>query len=166
MDNPSFYRDLSQALSVFLLAATPFGELRASIPVAVVLYKMSAFDALFWSVLGNASPILLIYGLGHAWLGYVDRHKRSVWHRWTDRVLRRTHREFKRRYDHWGLVALTIFVALPLPFSGAWIASIAAFMFGIPLRKAFPFIFVGIIAAGFLMLFLTNGTVAAVNHLK
>ena len=51
--------------------------------------------------------------------------------------------------------ALVLFVAIPLPFTGAWTAMVAAFVFGIPFRLAFPLILFGVIIAGVIVSVLT-----------
>jgi uncharacterized membrane protein len=61
---------------------------------------------------------------------------------------------FERAKRKGGLVArfeaigLTLFVAVPLPVTGAWTGCAAAVLFGIPLRLAVPAVLLGIMIAG------------------
>jgi len=50
-------------------------------------------------------------------------------------------------------------VAIPLPFTGAWTGSIAAFLFGIKAKKALPLIFVGVLIAGGLVTLASLGII-------
>ena len=62
-------------------------------------------------------------------------------------VFQRTRRRGKiiERYER---IGLALFVAIPLPFTGAWTGSIAAFLFGLKFGYALLSIFVGVIIAG------------------
>jgi len=50
-------------------------------------------------------------------------------------------------------------VAIPLPFTGAWTGSLAAFVFGISAKKAFPLISLGVLIAGIIVLLSTLGII-------
>ena len=58
--------------------------------------------------------------------------------------------------EKYGAIALITFVAIPLPFTGAWTGSIGAFLFNIPFKKAFPLILLGVLISGAIMLLLTQ----------
>lgn len=147
---------LRDVLAVVLTAAAPLSELRGSIPLALAGLKMPLWEALFWSLLGNALPIFLIYALGGWWLELMERH-RGFWARLTDRVLGRTRRKFDGKYERYGLLALTLFVAVPLPVTGVWTGTLAAFIFGIPLKKAWPYLVAGLLIAATVVTLLTTG---------
>jgi len=55
----------------------------------------------------------------------------------------------------WGKLALVIFVAIPLPLTGAWTGSLAAFLFGFKKKEAFWLIVLGVLIAGIIVSFLT-----------
>jgi len=143
-------------LLVMLFGASPILEVRGSIPFGVAVMRMSVAEAAFWSVVGNTAAVLLIYGLGNWWLRLVERRK-GFWQRLTDRVLRRTRLKFSEKYLKYGLLALCLVVAVPLPFTGAWTGSLAGFIFGIPLRKAFWPLFLGILIVSALVAAATSG---------
>ena len=54
---------------------------------------------------------------------------------------------------------LVLFVAIPLPMTGVWTASLVAYVFGIPFRKAIPLIFVGVVIAGVIVVLTTMGII-------
>lgn len=131
--------------AVFFLAMIPITELRAAIPLGIEAYGLSVPVTWIFAVLGNIFPtifILLLMPRLHDWvikqrfLGPTARH-----------FLERAERRFSGRYGKYGAVALMLFVAIPLPFTGAWTGSLAAFVFNIPFKRAFPLIAGGICLA-------------------
>lgn len=148
---------ISRELTVFFVAATPVSELRGSIPLGIVVFGLSAYVTVILSVLGNLLPVFFIYGLGNAWIRWTER-RRGFLHRLTHAVLRRSERRFRDKYIRYGMIALPIFVGIPLPMTGAWTGTIAAFLLGIPFRKAFPLVVLGVLAAAVIVTLATTGT--------
>lgn len=142
--------------------ASPILEVRASIPFGVAALKMSVFEAAFWSVLGNAAVVPLVYACGNWWLRLTERY-RGFWQRTTDRILHRTRQRFNGQYLKYGLAALCLFVAIPLPMTGAWTGTLAGFIFGIPFRRAFLPIFIGILIAATIVSMATTGAMSGLN---
>ena len=61
------------------------------------------------------------------------------------------------KYAFWGL---TIFVAIPLPGTGAWTGALVAAMIDMPLKKAFPSVVLGVLIAGAIVAFVSYGAAA------
>jgi len=59
------------------------------------------------------------------------------------------------------LLGLAVLVAIPLPGTGAWTGALIAALMDIRLKHAFPTIFLGVIAAGFIVLAVTHGFTTA-----
>lgn len=59
-----------------------------------------------------------------------------------------------QKYAFWGLFVL---VAIPLPGTGAWTGALVAAMLDMRLKRAFPAIALGVIAAGVIVAFVTYG---------
>lgn len=136
---------LAKELIVVIIAALPVVELRGALPVAINVFHMPWYWAFCLAVIGNLLPvpILLLFfdSLAKA-ISKVDIGKRLV--NW---VLQRTrrHGEVIERYERIGLI---LFVAIPLPVTGAWTGSIAAFLLGLKFNYAFLSILCGVIIAG------------------
>ena len=68
-----------------------------------------------------------------------------------------------RRKGRWiqrlGPIGLVLLVAIPLPGTGAWTGAIASRLLGIPVKKALPWITVGVVIAGILVLFASLGAI-------
>jgi len=54
--------------------------------------------------------------------------KNKLIKKFLDWIFKRTRKRFYKKYSLYGDLALIIFVAIPLPFTGAWTGSIAAFL--------------------------------------
>ena len=135
-----------------LLAMAPISELRGAIPYAWS-QGMNHTLAYVLSVIGNILPVvpLLLF------LGPVSKFLRKFrlfdkffsW--WFSHTLRRS--RLVEKYEALGLV---LFVMIPLPVTGAWTGSVAAFLLGIRFRFAFPAIILGVILAGAIVTFATQ----------
>jgi uncharacterized membrane protein len=147
--------ELSRSLSRFfspeaitvILGALPVSELRGAIPVALFVFKFSILKAFFLSVIGNLIPILPILYFLEKISDFLSRKFLFAdrFFRW---LFARTRRKFYKKYEVYGDIALILFVAIPLPVTGAWTGSMAAFLFGIRKFPAFVFVAIGVLIAG------------------
>lgn len=159
------FSSLPPEIATMLIAMLPVGELRASIPIGIALYKLSAFSSLLWSIIGNMIPIyfiLLAFDPVATWL----RKKSRLIDQLLTWLFERTRRKLEKDVAKYGVIALAIFVAIPLPATGAWSGALAAFVFGIEKKKAFLSIFIGVLIAGVIVLALTQGGLLAVDAIK
>jgi uncharacterized membrane protein len=139
---------LNRELIVLIVSMLPIFELRGAIPLAVLYYDMPVISAYLLCWIGNLIPILpIIYflepirkALSH--IGIVDK-----FFRW---FYARTYRRGEK-VMRLGAIGLTIFVAIPLPVTGAWTGSVLAILFNIKPRYAFPAIILGVTIAGILV---------------
>lgn len=149
----------AHTVSVFVVAAAPIAELRGAIPLGVLVFGLPIWIVVLAAIVGNLVPVVLIYGLGNAWLRWTER-RRGFFKRITDLVSGRAERRFADRYMKYGMVALPIFVGIPLPMTGAWTGTLAAFLLGIPFKKAFPLVSVGVVIAAIIVTLVTTGAVS------
>ena len=129
------------------IGAAPLSELRGAIPLAIGVYNMPPWTAFFWAVLGNIIPIIFVLWLLESVSNYLSR-RFYFFNRFFTWLFERTRRKNSRSFENWGSLALMIFVAIPLPMTGGWSGAVAAFVFGIPYKKALLMISLGIILAG------------------
>ncbi|MDP6418649.1 MAG: small multi-drug export protein [Candidatus Krumholzibacteria bacterium] len=147
-------RDWPGAWKVLFFAMLPILELRGSIPYALFIEKMPWLQSYLFSVIGNAIPvipILLFLEPAEAWLG-----RFPVFRRFFDWLFARTRRK-GRLLERFKILGLVLFVAIPLPVTGAWTGSVAAYLFGVKRRVAFPAIFLGILIAGCVVTLVCKG---------
>lgn len=141
------------------IAALPIGELRVAIPIAVAVYKMSVWSAFLWALIGNLIPIIFIISGLDLLINKFAVHKIYFLNRFFTWLFARTRRKHSGKIDKWKSLALIIFVAIPLPGTGAWTGALIAFVFGIPLKRAFPAIAAGVLIAGILVSLITLGII-------
>lgn len=145
-------------LIVLLISMLPISELRGAIPIAISVYNMSASAAFFWAVLGNIVPVIFILWLLKTVSNFLSHHS-YFFNRFFVWLFENTRRKHSKKFERWRNLALVILVAIPLPFTGAWTGSLAAFVFGIPIKKAFPLIILGILIAGAIVSLVTIGII-------
>jgi uncharacterized membrane protein len=153
LDWVAWFKDIPVELATIIVAMTPISELRGSIPLALGVWKIAPWTAFFLSVLGNMIPvifILLLIGPVSQFLGSHSKFFKSFF----DWIFKKTKRDHAEKVSKWGVLALFILVAIPLPFTGAWTGSLVAFVFQIPFKQSFPAIFGGVVVAGLIVTFL------------
>lgn len=145
-------------IKTFLIAMSPLLELRGSIPLAITVYGMPAWTAYVVSVIGNMVPVVFILWLLGWASGFLSRRS-GFFNLFFAALFKRTRASHQEKFQKWESFALMILVAIPLPFTGAWTGSLAAFVFGIPFKKAFPMILLGVMIAGVIVTLSTLGIV-------
>ncbi len=151
--------DGSAALLVALMSAIPFFEARYAIPAAITL-GMPPAEAFVLGFVGNILPVFALLVLLEPvseWL----RVRSAFFERFFTWLFARTRRH-SERFEVYGALALIPFVAVPLPVTGAWTASAAAFVFGIRFRYALPTIAAGILIASAVTTLITIGVTGAI----
>jgi uncharacterized membrane protein len=135
-------------LKVFVLSMLPVIELRGGFPLGVML-GLPRWEALLISILGNISIIV-------PWLWVLVRFEKVLAQ---NRMMRGVYSSMVRRaegkkesFKKYGKYALFLFVAVPLPVTGAWTACVAARIFRINMRDSFIIISLGVVTAGMIMM--------------
>ncbi len=137
--------DVTKEVLVLIISSLPIVELRGSLPVAINLFNMPWYWALFLAILGTMLPVpflLLFLEKLSQLVSKTDKGRRFViW------LFQRTRRRggLIERYER---IGLALFVAIPLPFTGAWTGSLCAFLFGLSFRYSLISIFIGVVIAG------------------
>ena len=137
--------NISHEAIVFIISALPVVELRGALPVAINVLHMPWYKAFCLAIAGNLLPvpILLLFWSSLARIASHAKLGQKVVNWIFERTRRRSSAIAK--YERIGLM---LFVAIPLPVTGAWTGSIAAFLMGFKFRYAFLSILSGIIIAG------------------
>jgi uncharacterized membrane protein len=144
--------ELSSVLTVLGIAASPISELRGAIPWAILNYHFPWYYAFLFALIGNLLPVPFIL----LFLDTLSRllSKISLFERILQWLFERTRRRGKiiERYERIGLI---LFVAIPLPLTGAWTGSLAAALFGLKFKHALLSIFIGVLIAGIIVTWVT-----------
>lgn len=141
-------KGLPKELTTVIVAALPISELRGSIPLGFLTLKISFLKVFFLSILGNLLPVIPIL----LFLEPVSERLRHfrIWRNFFDRLFEHTKRKSAliEKYEALGLI---LFVAIPLPVTGAWTGSIAASLFKIRFRYALLSISIGVVCAAIIV---------------
>ena len=143
-----------KCLFTMLVSMIPIIELRGGLPfgVALGLPYYLAFPA---AVAGNLIPAPIIVVYIRRIFMLMRRHLPRL-NFLVDRLEKKAHLKGQKvtKYKYLGLA---LFVAIPLPGTGAWTGALAAAFLDMPLRKALPPIAAGILTAGIAISILTFG---------
>ncbi len=128
-----------------ILSVLPIAELRGGIPYAVAM-GIHPLTAYFLCVLAN----ILVIPIG--WLFLETGHKvlyRLKPYRWIfDKFVLRTKRKAEKNVQRWGYWGVMLFVAIPLPVTGAYTGTLAAWVLELEKKKAFCYLALGVVIAG------------------
>lgn len=155
---------MSPEFQTFLLAMTPLGELRVALPVALSVYKMHWIIAFWVAVFGNLVPVVFLLLFLEPVSNFLSRHCK-IFKYLFDWLFKKTRQRANHRIQKYGYPALVLFVAIPLPITGAWTGSLIAFLFNIPFKKAFPLIAAGVAIAGLIVSATTGAGIAIEKYL-
>jgi len=138
---------------IFFFSMIPWLESRYVIPYAILGLGWEWWEAFPIAIIGNMLPIpfiLLFFHLVEKWL-----RNFKFWTKLMDRLFSKTRKRADKkikRYEHLGLL---LFVAIPLPFTGAWTGALIAYLFDLDFKKSLITIFIGVIIAAIIMTVIT-----------
>lgn len=143
---------LPAPLATALIAMIPSVELSVALPLGVLKFGLPLWAAYASAVIGSFVPVLLILTCAEPVSRWLSNHSRLA-RRFFVWLFANTREKFAPKYHRYGELALLLFTAfpLPIPFSGAWSGSLAAWLFGIPPQRAVPLLTLGILIAGGIM---------------
>ncbi|MBQ3072209.1 MAG: small multi-drug export protein [Oscillospiraceae bacterium] len=135
-------------LMTFLIAMTPVSELRGAIPVAVA-NGLNVWAAIAVAVVGNLVPVPILILFVRRFFNWLRKNIASLngfVTRLEERAMKKS--EVVKKSEFWGLALL---VAIPLPGTGAWTGALVAAMLNMRMKRAFPAILLGVVAAGLII---------------
>ena len=155
-----FLETVGKELCVFFCSMIPIIELRGAIPMGAV-FAMPWWQAYILSVLGNMVPVPFILLLIKKMIKWMSVSKVKFFNKIANFLLKKV--EKKRagieKYSFWGVC---LFVALPLPVTGAWTGSLVATMIDMKFWKAFLSCLLGVMISGVIMTVISYGVAAIV----
>ncbi|MCK5459706.1 small multi-drug export protein [Candidatus Parcubacteria bacterium] len=161
IDFAALFESFPPEISVLLISMIPIAEMRASIPIALSVYNLPLPSALFFSIIGNIVPVIIILiGIDKIYQFLSKRSK--LCKNFFEWFFARTRDKFAKKYSRYGEIALILFVAIPLPFTGAWTGSVAAFLYGIPFKKSFMLIVSGMLLSSLIISLLSLGIISII----
>ncbi len=150
-----------QLLIALLLTVVPLVELRGGLPVIVDYCLKNNLSIIPYFLIVVLLNIFVIF-LAYTFLEFIHIHLMKwkfyskIFNGFVKR-LRRKNENFEERFNNLGFLALVIFVAVPLPGTGAWSGTLIAWLFGLEKKKSVAAISLGVIIAGILILLASLG---------
>ena len=144
-----FLETVGRELCVFFCSMLPIIECRGAIPLGWGLGLPWWQTALF-SIAGNLLPVPFILLFIRAILGWMRESRVKLFANtaaWLDRKIEK-HKGTIEKYSYWGLV---LFVAIPLPGTGAWTGTLIASVLGLETKKSFLAATLGVLGATAIM---------------
>ena len=148
--------DIGKMCATFFMSMLPVGELRVGLPYGIALgleYPLALMAAL----LGNMIPVPFIIVYIKRIFEWMRKHMPKM-----DAFIKKMERkaDINRdtidKYGHWGLL---LFVAIPLPGTGAWTGALVAAFLNMKTETAVPYIMLGVVIAAMIMTLVTYGVI-------
>ncbi|OWZ83582.1 COG2426 family protein [Natranaerobius trueperi] len=143
-------------LKVLIFSMLPIVEIRGGIPLGLSL-NFSPVEAFVISAIGNIAvifPLIVTLNLLDPYFRKIPGIK-LIYHKAIDRVISK-----RDKYLKYGKYALFFFVAIPFPTTGAWTASLASYIFQIPIKDSLWIISAGVFTSGLIVLVLSTTTIS------
>lgn len=160
----AFFQDnFPPELAVFFISMIPLIECRGAIPFGILVLNLPLWEVLPIAILGNIIPVPFILLLIRPVINWLKKTRlfRPMAH-WIESKAEKK-KDKVLRYSKWGLF---LFVAIPIPGTGAWTGALIAALLDLRVKSAFLTILFGMICAALLMTVgsavitsLINGTV-------
>ena len=150
----SWFSHFPRGLATFLIAAIPVTELRAAIPVAIKVYGLAPFAAWLYSVLGTYVAMVLIVLLLDPIATFLSKYI-AFFKTFFDWLFVHTREKAGSKMEKYGSWAIFILAATPIPLLGGMTGALAAFVFGVPLKKSLPLMLFGTMVSGAIVVALT-----------
>jgi uncharacterized membrane protein len=124
---------LQDILFTFLISFSPFGEARAGIP-----YGELVGLPILWVFVIGLTANLLVFPVFYKVIELANKNlwKNPLYKRTAIYLSSRARTKTKTIIKKYGVWGLMVFVMIPLPVTGAYIGTIAAYIFGISYRKS------------------------------
>ncbi len=134
--------NISDILMTIFLGIAPISELRGALPYAYY-HGLSLPTAAALAVAVN----LLVFPLLTFFLHFFHNFFYERWSLYAsifERSVRSTQKKIEKKVARYGYIGLTLFVAVPLPITGAYTGTLGAWLFGMNRKKSFLAVSLGV----------------------
>ena len=154
---------MNKLIYVFLISMLPIIELRGAIPAGFAL-GLPAWQCFLASVVGNILPVPFILLFIRAVLKWMTRSNIAFFKKiacWIEEKAKKNAPKITK-YATWGLL---LFVAIPLPGTGAWTGALVAAMLEMDVKHALLSVFCGVLLAGCIVTAICSGVLGFLSFL-
>jgi len=127
------------------LSFLPISELRGAIPFAIA-------SGVPWYLAFAVAVIVNALVAPACWIFLSTLHKLFLKMNWYqnffERFIERARNKLHNNVERWGWLGIAVFVAIPLPLTGAWTGTLGAWVLGLSKRKTMLAVLLGVITSG------------------
>ena len=150
-----------------LLSILPISELRGGLPLAIIYARSNNIPVILVFLLIVSFNILAIF-IAFYFLDKIHHLflRIRIYKKFFEgylKVIQRKIDKFEKKYSAIGFLALTLFVAVPLPATGAWSGVLISWLLDLDRKKSILAIALGVLIAGILVLLGTLGLLNLLN---
>ncbi len=158
-----FLEIVGEELCVFFCSMLPIIELRGAIPLGAG-FGLPWWQTYLIAIVGNMLPVPIILLFVKSVLNWMSSCKVRFFNKIANKMFEKAEKNRAKieKYAFWGL---TLFVAIPLPATGAWTGTLVAALFDMKFWKSLLSAFIGVLIAGVVMTLISYGVVAAFGAL-
>ena len=151
-----------KVLIVLFISMIPLVELRGAIPIAIGMgLGLPEWLILVIAIIGNIIPVPIIYFFARKVLECGSKCKWKPFKEFCDFCLKKGEKGgqklLKKTGKYGTYFALFLFVAIPIPGTGAWTGTLAASILNLDFKKTMIAIIAGVLTAGLIMLAVSLG---------
>ena len=183
-----FFSGLPKELYIFIISLLPIVELRGAIPVGAVIGLPFYWNYVI-AVIGNILPVPFILLFIPKILDFLAKFKlfrpmvtwlRKKADKHSSKVLGDSAEQSEDsencvptasqsvaegKMTKGVFIALLLFVAIPLPGTGAWTGSLVASLFNLPKKRSFLAVLLGVLTSGVIMTLASYGVLGFLSFL-
>ncbi len=144
-----FILRFKRELTILLVAMLPVVELRGAIPLGLLpAYSLTWYETYLFAVIGNMIPVPFIILFVRQVFKFLRRYPffKKIIDKIENKVLAKADK--MKKLTAFGLF---VFVAIPLPGTGAWTGALISVLLNMRMCYSLPAIFFGVLTAGFIM---------------
>ena len=145
-----------------LLSMLPISELRGAIPF-LLANKAPVLFAFLYCTAFNA----LVAPIAYLFLASVHKllDRLEWYHNFFERFVEKARHKVQKEVDKYGFLGLMVFVAIPLPITGAYSGTLGAWILGMDKKKSILCVAAGVVIAGIIVTTVAVSGISAFNFL-
>ena len=144
-----FLETVGEELCVLICSMIPIIECRGAVPMGAI-FGLPWWQTMLFAIAGNILPVPFILLFIRAILKWMHTCRIKFLNKfagWLDRKVEK-HKGTIEKYSYWGVA---VFVAVPLPGTGAWTGTLIASVLGLDAKKSFLAAVLGVLVATAIM---------------
>ena len=154
---------LKSYLITFFISMVPVIELRGAIPVSQG-FGLPLLQSYIIAVLGNMLPVPFIYLFARKILVWgADKPVIGKPFTWCLKKGEKGGKALEEKAGNGLFIALMLFVAIPLPGTGAWTGTLAASILDMKFKQSVIAVMCGVLIAGVIMALVSFGAFSAIG---